>query len=82
MNKLLVAGLIIIALGVGLILLGSVSQPGVSIGGFILIGPIPIVFGSGVNGGQLATLALALGLLFVVLVLAMAWSYRSRALRS
>ena len=77
MNRLLVAGLLIIIAGVAVLLLGSASQGGVSTGGFILIGPFPIVFGSGTNGGQLATLALAVGVLMIILVSVLAWRFRS-----
>ena len=77
MNRLLVAGLLIIIAGVAVLLLGSASQGGVSTGGFILIGPFPIVFGSGTNGGQLATLALAVGVLMITLVSVLAWRFRS-----
>jgi len=77
MNRLLVAGLLIIIAGVAVLLLGSASQGGMSTGGFILIGPFPIVFGSGTNGGQLATLALAVGVLMIILVSVLAWRFRS-----
>lgn len=77
MNKLLVAGLLMIVAGMTVVLLGSSSQGGVSGGGFVLIGPFPVVFGSGTKGAQLATLALVVGLLMIVLLSVMAWITRS-----
>jgi uncharacterized membrane protein len=77
MNKLLVVGLLIILVGMALVVLGSASQGSVSVGGFILIGPFPIVFGTGTNSGQLAALALAVGLLMLVLVSVLAWRLAS-----
>ncbi len=47
------AGFLVVALGATLGSGGSSSS-----GGFILIGPIPIVFGSGPNSGMLAAVAL------------------------
>jgi uncharacterized membrane protein len=73
MNKLLLVGLLVIVAGMLVILMGSVGQAGVSTGGFVLIGPFPIVFGSGSNGGQLATLAFAVGVLMLALLALYAW---------
>jgi uncharacterized membrane protein len=73
MSRLLAGGLAIILVGMVLIVLGSASQGNGSTGGFVLIGPFPIVFGTGPGGGQLASLALALGLLMVALLLLLAW---------
>jgi uncharacterized membrane protein len=81
MNKLLVVGLLIIIVGMALVFLGSASQGGVSTGGFILIGPFPIVFGTGANGGQLAFLALVVGLLILVLLSALLWRLAATARR-
>jgi len=79
MNKLLAIGLLAIVIGTVMVLLGSAEQGSVSTGGFILIGPFPIVFGTGTNGGQLAALALVVGLLMVVLLSVMAWRLVSAA---
>lgn len=73
MNGLLFLGLSVIMVGMAFVVLGSADQGSVSTGGFILIGPFPIVFGTGPNGGQLATLALVVGLLMVALLSALAW---------
>jgi len=77
MNRLLGAGLLLIVVGMLVVLLGSASEGGVSTGGFILIGPLPIVFGSGTNGEQLALLALVAGIIMIVLLLALARRLRS-----
>ena len=44
-----------------------------SIGGFILIGPFPIVFGAGPEAPWLALFAIILGILSVILFLALWW---------
>jgi uncharacterized membrane protein len=64
---LLFLGFCIALFGVILIFVGSMTGGSVASGGFILIGPFPIVFGSGNNGGLLAALAVTLGILMVVL---------------
>jgi uncharacterized membrane protein len=77
MNRLLLAGLVMIVAGILVVALGSAGQGGVSTGGFVLLGPIPIVFGSGPSGWQIATLALVAGILMIVLLSALAWRFRS-----
>ena len=67
-GTLVVAGLVVVLLGFTLIVVGSLDQGSVSTGVFILIGPFPIVFGSGSNGGILALLSLMVGLLMVFLI--------------
>ena len=79
MNRLFAVGLLVIMAGLAMVSLGSASRTGSSTGGFILIGPIPIVFGSGADGGQLATLALAAGVL--MLAVAAVWLWRLGSLR-
>jgi uncharacterized membrane protein len=64
---LLYLGFCIVVFGVILVFVGSTTEGGVSSGGFILLGPFPIVFGSGNNGSLLAVLAVTLGILMVVL---------------
>ena len=80
MNRLLATGILLIVAGIAVVLLGSASEGAVSMGGFVLIGPIPIVFGTGANGGQLATLALAAGVIMIAAFVILAW--RLRSLRS
>jgi uncharacterized membrane protein len=60
-------GLAVVIAGFALVILGSAGQANVSAGGFILVGPFPIVFGTGSNGGQLALLSILAGLVLIVL---------------
>ena len=74
MQKLMTVGLLIFLLGLALIFLGAATEGGFSAGGFILIGPFPIVFGAGPSGVTLAILSIALGA--AVLALVFLWSRR------
>jgi uncharacterized membrane protein len=72
LNKVVVLGALLVVAGVALVAYGAAGQGNASAGGFILIGPFPIVFGTGSNGGELALLSVLLGVLMVVLLLVMA----------
>jgi uncharacterized membrane protein len=65
-------GVLIIFAGFLVVILGAFLGSGgsSSSGGFILIGPIPIVFGSGPNSSTLASVALAISAVMVVVYLA------------
>ena len=78
--RLMLFGVAIISVGFLVVVLGAVLQSGgsASSGGFILIGPIPIVFGSGPNSWILAVFALVITLVMVVAYLASFLSWRSR----
>ena len=69
------AGFLVVIFGVFLGAGGSTSA-----GGFILIGPIPIVFGSGPNSGMLASVALALSAVMVAVYLVsfLIWGWNKR----
>ena len=69
------AGFLVLAVGALFGTGGSTSS-----GGFILIGPIPIVFGSGPNAGLLASVALAISAVVVVVYLVsfFLWGVRRR----
>ena len=69
MQKLLATGMIIFLAGLGLLLVGAVAQGGTSAGGVVFIGPLPIVFGSGPSGYDLAFLSVVTGGVMVVLLL-------------
>ena len=75
-TRLYMFGFFLILTGVVLLLLSSISQMGVSTGGFVLIGPIPIVFGSGPNGSLLAVLAVVLGIVMLVWLYALSKRFR------
>jgi uncharacterized membrane protein len=64
-QRLLLVGFLIVLVGFAILILGS-SGGNISTGGFILIGPFPIVFGSGANGTQLGALAVVAGILMLV----------------
>jgi uncharacterized membrane protein len=64
-GKILAFGFVLILAGFVLLFLGSVGGTNVSTGGFVLIGPVPIVFGSGTNGSVVAVLAVCIGLLML-----------------
>lgn len=58
----------VILVGIALVVLGSAGTGGVSTGGFILIGPFPIVFGTGPSGAVLGPLAVVMGAVLILLV--------------
>jgi len=62
------AGFILLAAGFVILVASSLQGTSGSAGGFILIGPVPIVFGSGPSGTPLAALALVAGLVMLVLL--------------
>ena len=71
MNRLVAVGFLLIVAGAAVVGIGSVGQGTASTGGFILIGPVPIVFGTGNNGGNLALLSAVLGGMMLAMLLAM-----------
>jgi uncharacterized membrane protein len=64
-------GMVIIFVGFIVVIAGAFLGAGgsSSSGGFILIGPIPIVFGSGPNLGMLASVALAISAVMIAVYL-------------
>jgi uncharacterized membrane protein len=81
-SRLILLGVAIIFVGFAVVAVGAFSGPSGSgsSGGFILIGPIPIVFGSGPNSGMLAAVALAItvGMVVMYLVSFFLWSSERR----
>jgi uncharacterized protein (TIGR00304 family) len=69
MQKLLAAGFAIIVAGMILLVVSAAGQGSVSAGGVVFIGPFPIVFGSGQNGGELALISVVIGAIMVVFTL-------------
>ncbi|MDA4128741.1 MAG: DUF131 domain-containing protein [Thaumarchaeota archaeon] len=67
-------GFAVILAGSLLIFAGSIEGGNASTGGVILIGPFPIVFGSGANGPLLSGLSLFLGVLMLEVFL-LSWLY-------
>jgi uncharacterized membrane protein len=70
--RLVWVGIATIFVGFMVVAVGAFLGAGASssAGGFILIGPIPIVFGSGPNSGVLAWVALAISVVMVAVYLA------------
>jgi len=67
---LLLLGLALVFVGVTVIVVASVVLGGSgSVGGVILIGPIPIIFGAGPEAGWLIALSVTLSVISVVLFL-------------
>jgi uncharacterized membrane protein len=72
-------GVAIVFVGFLVVAVGSTVGSGgsSSSGGFILIGPIPIVFGNGPNSGMLAEIALVITVAMVAVYLVSFVLYRS-----
>ncbi len=81
--RLLLLGVAIIFVGFAVLLAGALSGPSAagSSGGFILIGPIPIVFGSGPNSGMLAAVGVAITVVMVALYLVSFFLWRAERRR-
>ncbi|HYR03829.1 MAG TPA: DUF131 domain-containing protein [Nitrososphaerales archaeon] len=75
-------GMLIIFAGFLVVIVGAVLGAGgsTSSGGLILIGPIPIVFGSGPNSSMLASVGLAISaaMIAVYLVSFLTWRWKRR----
>lgn len=67
-GKLTMAGIALVLIGFLVVFVGSATSAGGSgsTGGFILIGPIPIVFGNGPNSGTLALVGAAITVVVVL----------------
>ncbi len=74
MQRLMAAGIVILLAGLCLLVVGAAGQGSASSGGVVFIGPFPIVFGSGPDGGTLAALSVIIG--GVMLVLLLIWGRR------
>jgi uncharacterized membrane protein len=69
---LLLLGIALVFIGVVVLLIASVVLGGSgSVGGVILLGPIPIVFGIGPDAGWLITVGLIFTLMSIILFLLM-----------
>jgi uncharacterized membrane protein len=64
-------GIILVFVGIAVLVVASVVFGGSSVGGVILIGPIPIVFGAGPNAAWLIAVSIILTVVSVVLFLIM-----------
>lgn len=73
MQRLLAVGLLVILGGFALVVAGSVGQGSSSAGGVVFIGPFPIAFGSGPDGGYLALASVVIGGVMMALLLLWGW---------
>ena len=65
---LLLLGFALIVIGIGIVILASVFSDGTaSFGGFIFIGPFPIVFGAGPSSIWLVAIAIATVALSIIM---------------
>lgn len=65
MQKLLVLGLLILFAGFALVFAGASITGTSSVGGVVFIGPVPIVFGAGPGGWELALVSVVIGAIMV-----------------
>ena len=72
----LMLGIALVFLGVAVIVVASIVLGGGSVGGIILIGPIPIVFGAGPDAVWLIAISVVLSVISLVLFLIMNRRYR------
>jgi uncharacterized protein (TIGR00304 family) len=82
-GKLALIGIALVFIGFFVVFAGVATSIGggassASTGGFILIGPIPIVFGNGPNSSSLALVGMAITVLVVVAYLLTFLRWRSR----
>jgi len=68
---LMIIGLSLVFLGIAIVVLASVFSGSGSVGGVILIGPIPIFFGAGPGSAYLIAIAAVLTIISVLLFLVM-----------
>ncbi|MDG7011556.1 MAG: DUF131 domain-containing protein [Nitrososphaerota archaeon] len=76
-GALLAAGLLMVAVGFGMVFAATLGDGSTSVGGAVFIGPFPIVFGSGSDGWPLALGSLLVGAVMVGLILI--WGYHFAA---
>ena len=68
----LLLGIVLVVVGIAVLVVASIFLSGSgSVGGIILIGPIPIVFGSGPDAGWLIAISVILTVVSVALFLIM-----------
>jgi uncharacterized membrane protein len=75
----LLLGIVLVFVGIAVLVVTSIVLGGSgSVGGIILIGPIPIVFGLGPNAGWLIVISLILTVASIVLFLIMNKRFRRK----
>ena len=77
-QKLVFVGLLMVLAGFGLLAVWAASGGSSSAGGVVFIGPLPIVFGSGPSGPELALVSVAIGGVMLVALLLWRWRFFQR----
>ena len=67
----LLLGITLVFVGIAVLVVASLFLGGGSVGGVILIGPIPIVLGAGPDAGLLIAISIILTLISIILFLIM-----------
>ena len=67
----LLLGITLVFVGIAVLVVASLVLGGGSVGGVILIGPIPIVFGAGPGAGLLIVLSIILTIISIIFFLVM-----------
>ena len=67
----LLLGIALVLVGIAVLVVASLFLGGGSVGGVILIGPIPIVLGAGPDAGLLIAISIILTLISIILFLIM-----------
>lgn len=82
--KLMPIGFALTLVGFFVVAVGAATGGGGSgsAGGFVLIGPVPIIFGSGPNSGTLVEVGALLTVVMVAVYLAAFLAWRSRVRRA
>ena len=76
----LLLGIVLVVVGIAVLVIATLVLGGSgSVGGIILIGPIPIVFGSGPDAGWLIAISVILTVVSVALFLIMNNRYRRKS---
>jgi uncharacterized membrane protein len=77
----LLLGIALVFVGIAVLVIALLVLDGLgSVGGIILIGPIPIIFGSGPDAGWLIVISLILSIASIALFLIMKKQYRRKYL--
>ena len=58
LTRAYVVGFLLVIVGIAMVLVGSLSSSSTSTGGAVFIGPFPIIFAGGPNGGLIALISL------------------------
>ena len=77
LHRLLAFGIVVILAGFVLMFAGTFSTGNASVGGVVFIGPVPIVFGAGPGGWELALGSAVIGAIMLAMIIL--WGRRAMA---